>query len=162
MTQSTAWPVPASIGDTASHLISKHGWSAEQTIKQPQLLRTAHLHAHGALGRPDLVDPGLDHTHDPPASQTNWWAWIGGFLGLAVVGLIAGTASQGGEAGSVLLALWLGVLAIGAYFLPTIIATSRKHHNVGTIAVVNFFLGWTFIGWVVALAIAASAVRTRS
>lgn len=38
------------------------------------------------------------------------------------------------------------------YMLPTIIAFMRKKKNTGAIAVVNFFLGWSLIGWVVALA----------
>ena len=44
------------------------------------------------------------------------------------------------------------------YFLPTIIAVARKVRNQGSIVVINFFLGWTLIGWVVALAL---AFRTR-
>jgi hypothetical protein len=47
------------------------------------------------------------------------------------------------------------------YFLPALVAARRRHHNQGAVFVVNLFLGWTFIGWVVALAMAASAVRTR-
>jgi hypothetical protein len=47
------------------------------------------------------------------------------------------------------------VLALGCYFLPTIVATARKVPNVGSVFVINLFLGWTLIGWVVALAMAA-------
>lgn len=36
------------------------------------------------------------------------------------------------------------------YFLPSIVAAGRK--NNGGVLVVNLFLGWTLIGWVVALA----------
>ncbi len=39
------------------------------------------------------------------------------------------------------------------YFFPLIIAWGR-HHQVGMVAVIDIFLGWTVIGWVVALAIA--------
>ena len=39
----------------------------------------------------------------------------------------------------------------GLYFLPTIIAASRKKRNIAAIAVLNIFLGWTLIGWVIAL-----------
>ncbi|MCY4585692.1 MAG: superinfection immunity protein [Bryobacterales bacterium] len=39
-----------------------------------------------------------------------------------------------------------------AYFLPGFIAAFRGHRNALPIIVVNAFLGWTFIGWVVALA----------
>ncbi|HRF12582.1 MAG TPA: superinfection immunity protein [Candidatus Accumulibacter phosphatis] len=47
------------------------------------------------------------------------------------------------------------------YFLPWIIAWARDHHQIGAIAIVNIFLGWTFIGWVVSLAWSASAVRSK-
>ena len=37
------------------------------------------------------------------------------------------------------------------YFIPAIVGYSRKKHNKGAILVLNLFLGWTGIGWVVAL-----------
>lgn len=40
---------------------------------------------------------------------------------------------------------------IAIYFLPSIISRCRKHKNALAIEILNFFLGWTFIGWVVAL-----------
>jgi len=43
------------------------------------------------------------------------------------------------------------------YFLPTIVAEMRHVENKGPTFVINLFLGWTFIGWVVALAMAAGA-----
>ncbi len=43
------------------------------------------------------------------------------------------------------------MLLCGAlYFLPSIVA--RKKPQFASVAVLNFFLGWTFVGWVVALA----------
>lgn len=48
---------------------------------------------------------------------------------------------------------------LGIYFLPIIIAGARSHHNQGPIFIINLFLGWTFIGWVIALAMAASTIR---
>ena len=38
------------------------------------------------------------------------------------------------------------------YFLPTLVAASRQHPDGWAIFVVNLFLGWTLIGWVVAFA----------
>ena len=38
-----------------------------------------------------------------------------------------------------------------AYFLPTICAFSRSHHNRWPIAILNFFLGATCFGWIIAL-----------
>jgi hypothetical protein len=36
------------------------------------------------------------------------------------------------------------------YFLPTLVAATRDRTNSGAIFVLNLFLGWTLIGWVVA------------
>lgn len=38
------------------------------------------------------------------------------------------------------------------YFAPAIIASRNKRKNANAISVVNVFLGWTLIGWVIALA----------
>ncbi|MBN1369235.1 MAG: superinfection immunity protein [Dehalococcoidaceae bacterium] len=43
------------------------------------------------------------------------------------------------------------ILGLLLYFLPTILAVTRKHPNTLAIFLLNFFLGWSFIGWVVAL-----------
>lgn len=37
------------------------------------------------------------------------------------------------------------------YFLPSIVALARSKRDLAGIIVLNFFLGWTMIGWVVAL-----------
>lgn len=42
------------------------------------------------------------------------------------------------------------------YFVPTFIAYSRKKTNAGAIFALNLFLGWSLIGWVVALVWALS------
>lgn len=51
------------------------------------------------------------------------------------------------------------ILIVALYFLPLFVAINRKVRNVGSIAVINVFLGWTFVGWVVALAMAARSVE---
>lgn len=43
----------------------------------------------------------------------------------------------------------IGIMIV--YFIPTIIGYSKKKKNSGAIMMLNIFLGWTFIGWVVAL-----------
>ena len=43
------------------------------------------------------------------------------------------------------------VVLLFPYFLPTIIAFARKKDNAGGVFALNFFLGWTLIGWVVCL-----------
>jgi T4 superinfection immunity protein len=42
------------------------------------------------------------------------------------------------------------------YFVPTIVAAARHTTNRRSVAVINIFLGWTFIGWIVALAMSGS------
>ncbi len=37
------------------------------------------------------------------------------------------------------------------YFLPAIIASEKKHPSTNSIFVLNLFLGWTFLGWVISL-----------
>jgi hypothetical protein len=39
----------------------------------------------------------------------------------------------------------------GMYFLPTIIAALRGNRSTIAIGVLNFFTGWTLIGWIIAL-----------
>ena len=40
---------------------------------------------------------------------------------------------------------------ITIYFLPYIIAKYSNHKNLNAIFVLNLFLGWTFLGWVISL-----------
>jgi len=47
------------------------------------------------------------------------------------------------------------------YFLPTIIAMVRNHSSAGGIFALNFFLGWTLIGWIASLVWALSESRSR-
>lgn len=37
------------------------------------------------------------------------------------------------------------------YFIPTFVAVNRGHHNRAAIFILNLFLGWSFVGWVIAL-----------
>ncbi|KQV12513.1 MULTISPECIES: superinfection immunity protein [unclassified Kitasatospora] len=48
----------------------------------------------------------------------------------------------------------LVIVAALLYFVPTVIALVRGVPNRGSVVVINVFLGWTLIGWVVALAMA--------
>lgn len=59
---------------------------------------------------------------------------------------------DGGDGGAV---SGVGILLLIGYFIPTIVAYARSVPNKGSVAVVNFFLGWTVIGWIIALAMAA-------
>lgn len=49
-------------------------------------------------------------------------------------------------------------LIAAAYLAPSIVALDRKPPNKWSIVVINVLLGWTLVGWAVALAM---AVRDR-
>lgn len=51
------------------------------------------------------------------------------------------------------------LIAAAIYLTPLLIAYKRAHHQIGAIAVINVLLGWTVVGWIVALAMSLSAVR---
>ena len=55
--------------------------------------------------------------------------------------------SSGGDAAAGFVLLAVGILL---YFIPAIVA--RKKRSFGSVMAINFFLGWTIVGWVVALA----------
>lgn len=45
----------------------------------------------------------------------------------------------------------LMLVLLAAYLLPMFIAFGRDHPNAWPITILDLLLGWTFIGWVVAL-----------
>lgn len=51
--------------------------------------------------------------------------------------------------------------SLAFYFIPWIVSLSRGHRNSAAIAVLNLLLGWTLIGWVVALVWAATDSRVE-
>ena len=53
------------------------------------------------------------------------------------------------EVGDVTALLIIGAVIV--YFVPTIVAFGKKHTNKLAIFILNFFLGWSLIGWVIAL-----------
>lgn len=74
-----------------------------------------------------------------------------------IVQILAETSATTDDSGGAAL---LGLVVVSAffYFLPSIIAIIRRVRNLASVIVINLFLGWTLVGWVVALAM---AVRTK-
>ena len=56
-------------------------------------------------------------------------------------------------------ALLISVLSL-FYFLPFTIAFYKKRINTGAIFALNLFLGWSLVGWVIALVWALKAEHT--
>lgn len=49
--------------------------------------------------------------------------------------------------------------AVLLYVLPSLIALLRQHWHTGAILLINLLLGWTLIGWLVALFMACSSAH---
>ena len=76
-------------------------------------------------------------------------AWI---LGVPMIYSTLNAIGGGdGSAGIVILMAILG----GIYFIPALYAYHNNKHNADQVAIVNFFTGWTFVGWVIAATMAA-------
>lgn len=55
---------------------------------------------------------------------------------------------------AVLIFLILSFLGLGVYLAPLVVGILRQVPDLAALAVVNVLLGWTFVGWVLALALA--------
>lgn len=74
--------------------------------------------------------------------------------------MITAATAPGSNAAASVIVIILILVSIGAYWVPTAVAYVRRSEipNMASIVVINAFLGWTIVGWVVALAM---AVRSR-
>src|SRR5258707_29748 len=54
--------------------------------------------------------------------------------------------------------MMLGV-CLGLYFLPKIVGIIRKKKNVAPFVLVNILLGWSVIGWIVAMVWALATIQ---
>lgn len=54
------------------------------------------------------------------------------------------------------------IVLLALYFLPTIIAWRRGKSNIISIFLLNFFLGWSFIGWMISLFWACSSEQPQT
>jgi Superinfection immunity protein len=75
--------------------------------------------------------------------------------GLALLIVSSGTSASLGLAAAAAVAV---VVTLPIYFLPVIIAYLRPAPDRASVVIVSIFLGWTYVGWVIALAL---AVRDR-
>ena len=55
----------------------------------------------------------------------------------------------------------IGLVLLVVYFLPTVVASNRKHHNTLAIFMLNLLLGWSGIFWVVAFVWACTTVQAK-
>jgi len=64
-----------------------------------------------------------------------------------------------GNTGGLIDALFFVIIGLFVYFFPALVG--RHKRNASAILVLNLFLGWTFVGWVVALVWAFTVEEKR-
>lgn len=52
---------------------------------------------------------------------------------------------------------WIFTILTGLYFLPWAIAATRGKSNAGIIGLITLLLGWTVVGWIIALVMSFTA-----
>jgi hypothetical protein len=87
------------------------------------------------------------------------WKWIVGTVA-ALVSVVVVLKVLPALIGAMGVAAFIAILVL-PYWIPTIVAFARKHPSKGAVLALNFFLGWTFIGWVVSLIWALSDNTAR-
>jgi len=107
---------------------------------------------------PEPTPPKAIKVRMPILTAFRWKAIgvAGAFISFGILGALGDADSQsgGGAIGGFfmgMLSLLVLVVVVGIYFLPSIMAYQNKKKNRQAISILNFFLGWTIIGWVVAL-----------
>lgn len=78
---------------------------------------------------------------------------------IGLIGRFLPDASEFISKGTISLVTLLIVIPI--YLVPMIVSIKRGHPQAGTISVINLFLGWTVLGWVVSMAWAMSAIEKK-
>jgi Superinfection immunity protein len=63
---------------------------------------------------------------------------------------------------SLVIVIGLTGMSLAVYLLPVLIGWSRGAPDIGAITVIDILLGWTLLGWVVALAMAFRSVTPPS
>lgn len=60
---------------------------------------------------------------------------------------------------STLATVWMFILFMTAYFMPTIIGEIRGNKNLLSLFVMNAITGWTFVGWILSFLLACKPLR---
>ena len=79
---------------------------------------------------------------------------------MQIQGVPDGYLERNPTAASVLLVIAVGIVVLAVYLLPSIVG--RRKRKAGAITWLNLLLGWTVIGWVVAMLWAIKADDGRA
>lgn len=117
-------------------------------------------------------DPRSGRRHKQTLRESHaipkWGMWVIG-IALAVVAAAVAFIYFGEEAivaSMPAVFLWLGFAVVAlaflvVYFLPAVIAMNYRVRRSGAITTMNLLLGWTFIGWALALVWAIAEAESQ-
>lgn len=94
--------------------------------------------------------------YEDETRRSMWWIPFAVGGGVILLGLLLKLREH--LAGNLAL-LALLTAAFTLYFLPTLVARTRRKSNTRAIFVLNLLAGWTFVGWVVAMVWAMTVER---
>jgi hypothetical protein len=77
----------------------------------------------------------------------------------AVSALLASDPHSASNQGIVLLAGLIALAVLAMYLLPSIVGSARGVVGIGQVVTMNVLLGWTVIGWAMAMVMAAGPRR---
>lgn len=128
--------------------------ASEMQIPKGALVRNANA---GSFTTPDDF-LAQNPPPPPPAEPTTTREKIESAAALLLFLLVLGGAlySAGSKVAGVALFLLPGIVI---YFIPSVVALERRHHQKHAIIATNILLGWTFLGWAAALIWALTVVR---
>jgi Superinfection immunity protein len=137
-------PGPAS----ARRAFARMAWRGRPQTTRPGWLRQAWP------GWPRTTRPGWLRQAWPGWPRKAWLGWLAVDIGVGVLALsiVRGTTSK--PPAFAIAAAAVAVVVVPVYFLPAFVAHVRRVPDFTSVAVINGILGWTFFGWVAALALA--------
>lgn len=96
--------------------------------------------------------PLVPYTPPSPAQQQPGFAPAPATYGYATT-----TVTRPAVGGVHITIAWLFAIVSFGYFLPWAVAATRQKSNTLAIGLLNFFVGWTVIGWIAALVMACAS-----
>jgi predicted secreted protein len=105
-------------------------------------------------GWPRQARPGWPRMAWPGSLRKAWLGWLVADLAVGALALSLVRATTSKPPAFAIAAAAVAVVVVPLYFLPAFVAHLRRVPDFPSVAVINGILGWTFFGWVAALALA--------
>ena len=122
---------------------ARYVWDGGNWVRQ----NGAQTFAYGASHQPAPAAPPGNYRPPQPQYSAPYPQTVAG---------PAYVSDKGSKNIQAIIAWIIAVLTFG-YMLPWAIAATRGKSNAGMIGILNFLLGWTLVGWIVAVVMACSA-----